>query len=56
MDNRKFGCYLDFLLFTSIFENGVSILDEIGAMHILDGMNHAEIIQIANRPRINIQG
>ena len=56
MDNSKFGCYLDFLLFTSIFENGVSILDEIGAMHILDGMNHAEIIQLANRPRMNIQG
>lgn len=53
VDNGKFAARPDFLLCTTILEAGVSILDEIDAIHIFDKFAAQKIVQMATRPRMN---
>ena len=56
LQNGLFARPLDFLFFTKIFEVGVSIRDEVRAFYTIDTTDFREIIQLANRPRMQQGG
>lgn len=53
VESGRFCAAPDFLLCTTILEAGVSILDNIDAIHIFDKYSPHKVVQMATRPRMN---
>ena len=53
VENGRFQSAPDFLLCTTILEAGVSILDNVDAIHIFDKYSPHKVVQMATRPRMN---
>ena len=56
LTNGLFARHLDYLFFTKIFEVGVSIRDAVRAFYTVDTLDYRELIQLANRPRMQANG